>query len=485
MNNSDVKKNIVFNFVKTGMSLVFPVITFAYASRILLVDGIGQINFAKSIVQYFALFASLGISTYAIREGAKIRDDKTELSRFTHEIIFINVISTIIALVLFFISLAVIPKFSDYRILLLINGITIIFAGLGVEWFYGAIEDYKYITIRSIAFQIISLILMFVFVRERNDIYKYAGIVVFSNVGSNVLNFLHLRKFIFLKRVGKYDIKRHIKSIFLFFASTLSGNIYLLLDMSMLGFLSTDTAIGLYSAANKMTKMIISIISSASTVLLPRMSYYIGNNNKSHFNIILNKAFHLIILIALPAFILMFMFSADILVLFSGTAFLEADVTAKILSMVILIIPLSTVLSNQILLPLGKEKYQLITTACGAILNICSNFILIPLLGDKGAALGTLIAETGVLLISVVLAKKTYPFAKYLTSFKNYILAAIPMILVITVLNNLQCFYLIRMCISGITGSLLYMLILNLLKDQYIKEIMGFIVNVLKRKGVG
>ncbi|MBQ9609655.1 MAG: flippase [Lachnospiraceae bacterium] len=464
------------------MSLVFPVLTFVYASRILLVDGIGKINFTKSIVQYFSLFSSLGIATYGIREGAKVRDDKLKLSQFVHEILIINCISTLIAYILFFSALILIPKFKEYRVLLLIESFSIMFTTLGVDWFYGAIENYRYITIRSVVFQIVSLTLMFLFVKKESDYYIYAAIIVLSNVGSNLFNFIHLRKYIYVKLVGDYNIRRHIRPIIFFFAATIAGNIYLLLDTSMLGFLTTDNEVGLYTAANKMTKMAVSIISSISAVLLPRMSYYIGNNEYDNYTKTLNKTFHVIIMIELPVFVLMFLFSADILILFSGNAFLQANTTAKILAFVILFIPLSTVLSNQILLPLGKEKYQLVTTMTGAILNIISNTILIPVFADKGAALGTIIAEGGVLITSLILAGKTFNFSDKITTFKNYIIGMLVMFAIIILLNNIHMQSILKLFVVTSAGICSYVITLYFLKDNFFMEMIDYILKVLKRR---
>lgn len=482
MNLNSVKTNALLNFVKTFMSLVFPVITFAYASRILLVEGIGQINFSKNIVQYFSMFATLGTTTYGIREGARIRDNKLKLSKFVHEIFFINIITILISYIAFFFALRHLHKLDAYINLLLINGITILATPLGVEWFYGAIENYKYITYRSIIFQIISLVLMISLVKTKEDIYIYAGITVFSSVGSNVLNFFHLKKYIIIKPIGNYHITRHIKPLLVFFASTVSSSIYLMLDTTMLGILTDDTSVGLYSAANKMTKVITSVIVSIGAVLLPRASYYIKDGNLKSYNLILDKAFHVILMITLPTFIIMFFFSSHILMLFSGHAFIDANSTAKWLSCIIVLIPYSTLFSNMIFFPLGKEKYQLTTTILGAATNFFSNYFLIPRFADKGAAVGTVIAETCVLISSIILANRSYKFREVFTSFRNYLIGALLMCICIYNLNHLFSSSLLKLFISGGSSMLVYFSVLFILKDQYLKEIVADMSKLISKK---
>ncbi|MDD6654245.1 MAG: oligosaccharide flippase family protein, partial [Treponema sp.] len=150
MSEKSLKKNAFYSFLKAFMTLIFPIITFPYASRILTPEGIGKVNFANSIVSYFVMFGSLGIGTYAVREASKVRDNKIELIKFFKEILLINLISSIISYCTFFILLIFVPKFNQYTLLLLISSIRILFTTLGLDWFYSALEEFKYITIRSI-----------------------------------------------------------------------------------------------------------------------------------------------------------------------------------------------------------------------------------------------------------------------------------------------------------------------------------------------
>ena len=193
MKNKSLKKNAALNMVKTIMGLIFPLITFPYASRILQPSGLGKVNFAHSIISYFSMIAALGINTYAVREAAKLREDKAALTKFVKEILTINMTSTVIAYLLLSFTILFVPYFSEYRVLLVVCSGTILFTTLGMDWLYTALEEFSYITIRSILFQFLSLILLFVFVHTQEDYLKYASISVISSVGSNICNFIHAR----------------------------------------------------------------------------------------------------------------------------------------------------------------------------------------------------------------------------------------------------------------------------------------------------
>ena len=199
MIKKSLKKNALLNIVRTTCGIIYPIITFPYASRILLPEGIGKVNFANSVISYFVLIAGLGIGTYGTREAAKIREDKIALSNLVKELFSINVISTLTAYLLLGISLFLVPKFQSYQTLLLISSITILFTTIGFDWVYSALEEYGYITLRTIIFQCISIVLLFLLVKTKEDYAAYLGIGVISSVGANVLNCIHLRKYIILK----------------------------------------------------------------------------------------------------------------------------------------------------------------------------------------------------------------------------------------------------------------------------------------------
>ena len=219
MSEKNLKTNVFFNILKSLMGILFPLISFPYASRVLLPEGIGKVNFVNSIVDYFLMIALLGINMYATREASKLRDDKEKLSVFSKEIFFINIVSTLIAFLCLASAIAFVSSFSPYRLLLIVSSTKILFMLIGFDWLYVAEEEFGYITLRSFVFQVMSLVFLFAFVRSSEDYVQYALIGVFSSVGSNICNFIHARKFIHLFRAQICNIKRHLKPIFVFFGA--------------------------------------------------------------------------------------------------------------------------------------------------------------------------------------------------------------------------------------------------------------------------
>ena len=480
-----LKKNIIFNGIRVLMQIIFPLISFPYASRVLLADGIGKVNFTTSVIAYFVLFASLGISTYGVRNGSQLRDDHDKFSIFVQELFSFNLITTIVTYAVF---LAV-AYFSDgllsYRILLFIGSLNIIATPLGMEWLYGAEEDYSYITKRSIAFQFISLILLFVFVKSPADVNKYAFITVFSSVGSNVLNLLHSRRYVSWKFYGfkRYNLKRHIKPVMIIFGLNVACNIYMNMDKTMLGLLKNDREVGLYTAAYKINTILLSFVNSIGAVLLPRMSYHLSKGEKETYKKLLEKSFNYILLIAIPAVCGLIFLAEPIILLLSGESYLEAVPAMQVLSIIILISGMGTTLSTQYFVAQGKEKVCLISSCCAAVTNFFINLAFIPKWGSLGAAIATVACEIVALCVLLCFMKKETKLTPFFHKLASYLLATFCMIPFLIIINHMVSLHVLKIGLAVIIGVGVYFVILLLLKNEYL---MGFLEELkIKKKNRG
>lgn len=481
MNNQiSIKKNFIFNLVRTFLSLVFPIITFAYASRILGKTGIGKVNFAASIVSYFTLFASLGISNYGVREGARVRDDKDKLSKLVQELLVINLCTTCITYIVFFIVIFKIESIGEYKDVLLIQGLSIGLTSLGMDWLYAAVEDYKYITLRQSVFQIIALILMVLLVKDRTDYNIYAALVVLSGVGANILNFVHIRQYISFEKRFKLKLKKHLKSVSILFFYSLSVNLYNNIDSVMLGLMIGDASVGLYSAASKMNRMVITMLSSLGTVLIPRLSYYIEKNKFDEFQKLLKKSFNFIMLFSIPAAIGLWLLGKEIIFIFSGQDFIDAVTTMRILIPIICVIPMTTIVNCQILIPSKREKNVMISTLIGGIVNFILNSILIPKYADKGAAFASVCAEVVVLVVALSFVWREYDIYNILKDVWKYILASISIVFVFFITHSIFKNIYIITATTVIGAVITYFLCLLMLRNEYVLE---FFEVILKKVG--
>lgn len=397
-----LKLNFIMESILTMSTFIFPLITFPYISRILLPEGTGKVSFATSLVSYFAIIAQLGIPKYGIRACAKVRDDKEKLSRTAQELLIINLIMSAIAYAFFFLALVLVPQLRSERPLYIIVSLTIIFNTIGMEWLYKSLEQYTYITVRSVIFKFIALIAMFLLIHNKSDYVIYGGISIFASSASSICNFIHARKYIIMRPLGHYNLKQHLKAVVVFFAMACATTIYTHLDTVMLGFMKTDTDVGYYNAAVKIKTILVSIVTSLGTVLLPRASYYVQHRLMDEFKRITGKAINFVFLLATPLMVYFILYAKESIYFLSGTAYDGSIVPMQIIMPTLLLIGLSNITGIQILVPTGREIIVLYSEVAGAIVNVILNSILIPNMASSGAAVGTLVAEAVVLAVQCI-----------------------------------------------------------------------------------
>ena len=478
-----VKYNFIMNAILTVAGIIFPLITFPYISRVLLVEGSGKVAFATSVVTYFTMFASLGIPTYGVRACAIVRDNKEKLSKTVQELLIISGGTTLLTYIVFGISLFVIPEFAQERTLLLIVGLGIGLNTIGVQWLYNALEQYSYITVCALVFKLIGMALMFLFVKEPADYLTYGVIYVIANFGSYVLNFIRLRRFVTFQKTGTYQFKQHLKHIMVFFAMSAGASIYLNLDVVMLRFLQSNEAVGYYNAGIKVKTVLVTCVTSLGTVLLPRLSYYIETADKKAFQLMVGKAFRFVFVAASAVTVYFSIFARESILLLSGEAFLPAVGPMMILMPTVLLIGLSNVTGIQILTPNGREREVMYSIWGGAILDFVLNLIVIPKFSANGAALSTLLAEGMVLLLQCwFLRDVLWSYIRQVQCWKIVIALAVASVMTIPVKIWIDSGVFVTLLVSAIVFFGGYAVVLLLLKEPFVSEILNSGIHAIVRK---
>lgn len=476
---STLKRNVLFNYINTITGLLFPIITFPYASRILLPEGIGIVNFQLSIINYIVLFTSLGIPLYAVKEIARCRENIEERNKTTLEILLLSFYLCIIGYVIVYFLGTFIPQINAHVQLFYVLSLTILFSGIGVNWFYQGIEDFKYITIRAVVVRIIAASSLFLFVKDEKDLITYGIITVGTTVGNNFINFIHLRKYIPYSSIFKYklNITRHLKPALRIFILNLIISIYVNLNTIMLGFIDNEYAVGIYTAGNKIPHIILSIVSSIGVVLLPRCSNLVAVGKIDEFAKVCRKAIRFICCLSIPFTVALILLATPIVYIFGGEDFIPAVNVVYFTAPVIIFISLSNIIGIQILYPLGKEKVVIFSTLAGAIVNFVLNIILIPIYSAIGAALATLTAELAVLLYQIVVGKQYISFNFFDSYIYRYTFLALFMaagiLFVLLFITNVW----IQFLLSFIVGAIIYTIGLLMVKDEVILSILNFTRN--------
>ena len=477
-----LKVNFIMNTILTMSAFIFPLISFPYVSRILLPEGTGKVSFATSLISYFVMFAQLGIPTYGVRACAKVRDDKRLLSKTAHELLTINLVMTAISYAALAVALIFVPRLREDRLLYIVVSATVFFTSIGMEWLYKALEQYTYIAVRSIIFKAVALVAMFVLVHEKEDYVIYGGISILASSASYVMNFFHARKYIYMRPMGRLDLRPHLKAVMVFFAMSCASTIYTHLDTVMLGFMDTDTTVGYYNAAVRIKNILVSIVTSLGTVLLPRAAYYVEHKLWDEFRDISRKAMNFTLAAATPMMLYFILFAQDGIFLLSGEEYAGSILPMQLAMPTLLFIGMSNIFGIQILVPMGKETWVLGSIICGAVVDTVLNVTLIPPFGAAGAAAANMIAEFTVMLVQIVmLRKEVLPSLRKIQYWKlglgllaatgaSFWVAALP----------LGSFF--SLALSAVLFFLAYGLVLLVLKERLVCEVLGQMLHKFKRK---
>lgn len=467
--SDSIGKNIIWNFIRVISNLLFPLITFPYVTRILGPYNLGLYNYALSIVGYFILFANLGFPLYGTREIARHRNDKQKIEKVVGSIFTANLLTVVVAFVLFY--CLVISSFGDDQILFLTVGISILLNAISFEWFYQGIEDFKYITLRSILVKLASVVFLFLFVHDEKDLLNYAILNVVASGGNNFFNLYHLKKFTRLTLQFK-KVTVAIKGSFNLFLGSVIISLYTYLNSIMLGAMGDVTAVGYYTSGDKFIQVALTGIASITTSVLPRMSYLAAQNDNQSTVILQKKVLNLIFLITIPLVAVFILFSDQIIRIFCGNEFMPSAHVLTINSLLIVIIPLSGFLGMQVLYPKGKEKLGNVCVALGAGINLLMNFLLIKHLSYIGVA------------ISVVLAESVVTLSHYFFS-KRYMKLRIRNFIPVKILFSTFITCIIIVLLSPLSDSdwklfplsmlffIIYLVILYLLKENFVIELLN------------
>lgn len=476
---ASVKGNILLNGLNTVTGIIFPVITFPYAARVLLPEGIGAVNFLNSIVTYIVLLTSLGIPMYAVKEIAKYREEKAKRDKITIEIIILSTILCFIGYVGVWTLAKFVPQIHSQSSLFYILSLTILFNAIGVNWFYQGIEDFKFITIRAIVIRSLAAVALFIFVKDSSDLLIYGTIVVGSTVGNNIINFLHLRKYLNLYNLKfrELEISRHIKPSIQVFILNLITSLYIQLNSVMLGFMAGAEVVGFFTAGTKISHVGLIIISSIGTVLLPHCSHLIKTGDMNGFKSMIKKSLNVTLVLSLPMTIGLMVLAEPITLIFCGNEYYTAIPVLLLNAPVIIFVSLTNVMGIQILYPMDKIKLVILSVLGGAVMNIFFNIILIPPYGAIGAAIATLIAEFVVLFIQLTFGRSYYPFKIRDIVNLRYLLGAIIMGLSTYASVYAISVYAFKLVIGIPVGIIIYTAYLILIKDPFIKEIKTIVFN--------
>lgn len=474
-----IKRNLLYSSLLSVSQILFPLIIFPYTFKILKPEGTGLVGFVESLTQYLISLAAIGIPIYGVREVAKCRKDPEKLDKIFTELLVIQFISTLFIASIYIVLIFWVEKFSSHKLIYFLSCIVLLVNLFSVEWFFQGMEQFKYITIRTILIRTLFLLLIICFVKEKEDATVYYGVTFVTTVISSGLNFYYAHKFVRLN-FKRLHLKRHFQPLLHIFFALVAINIYVVLDTVILGFLSTNEAVGYYTMASKICKLPLAFITALSTVMIPQFSAAHLAGKQDYIQAIAQKSFTYVIFFSVPVGVGLCLLAPQLILLLGDENFLPAASLIRMLAVLTLLIGLSNVFGIQMLTSMGKEKLMMYAAAIGMILSLTLNFILIPLYSYKGTAITVLIIEFVIMLLTAGYAIRIFKIRLPLNIFFQALAASLIFFPIYFFIEKVEAGVLVRTMLMIVMSAIFYFTILAfifknvLLKDVFSKVLLKF-----------
>ncbi len=471
--------NYIYNTIYQLLNIFLPLITAPYISRVLGANGIGIYAYTFSIASYYVLIEMLGVRNYGSRCIAMCQGDKKKLG-----VNFINIyfIQLCLSIAIFVVYLMYSICFAKYKSFAILQSYYVLSGLFDISWFFFGLEKFKMTTIRSCVVKIISVICIFVFVRDISDVNVYIAIISISMLATQMSVWPFLKQEIELCKPSWKELKKHILPNLILFIPVIAISLYKIMDKIMIGKLSTMAQSGFYENSEKIVSIPMSLITSLGTVMLPRMSNIIASGNTEKGKDVIRKSMIFVSFIGIAMVFGLMGISKCFIPWFYGNEFIPCIEITFILSPTIIFICWANVIRTQYLLPNKLDKSYIVTVFLGAAVNFVLNYILIPRYGAYGAAIGTLVAEIVVALMQTIYVIKFLPIVEYLKDGTPFALIGIFMFYIVNFIENmLNISYFGRICIEIVVGASVYCFLSALYIKFMKKELYINIVSLLKK----
>ncbi len=459
-------KNVIFNNIYEILLIITPLITAPYISRVLHPDGVGIYSYTLSLVTYFVMLSALGTSNYGTREIARYRDDKKIYSKKFWEIEFMTIVSSVVSLSVWIILSIV---YKEYRIYLLVLSFCILGSCFDIKWLYAGLEKFKYTVLVNSVFKILSIFLIFIFVKTENDVLIYILIYSISNFLGSLSMWIFLPKIVCKSKIELSSLKVNFKETLIYFIPSIATTIYTVLDKTLIGLITNNLSEnGYYEQATKIINMCKTIsFASINGVTTSRISFLYKKEDKEEIKNLSSAVLNTNLTLSFGCIFGIVGVANYFVPLFFGEGYEFTEYLIYIFSILIFVGCISNTLGGLYYMPTGKRWQSAKYLIIGSIINLILNLILIPFFSSIGAAVASIISETIISILYFKNSNSFYTFRQLIYFSWKKIVAGIIMFLFVTVLGKiitLPVYFILS--IQIIVGVLIYFIILFLLKDS-------------------
>ena len=484
-----VKKNYIYNLAYQMLAVIIPLMIQPYIARVLGAGEVGAFSYTTAITGYFALVGNLGIATYGQLRIAAYRNDRKRVSQIFWELALLRILLMGASSVAFLLFIRFLAR-PDYKVLYTVLIVQILASAIDIAWLLQGFEEFRKIVIRNTIIKIVSVILIFAFVKKQSDIYLYALIMNGSTLLGNASIWLFTPSLVDWVPLRRLNLKRHLRSCIVYFIPTIATTFYLSLDKQMIKWF-TDTSLenGYYEFAQKIEQMAVTVVTSLSIVTMPRMANLFNMNALDRLRNRLEQTIRFILLLSIPMCLGLMSVTDYLVPLYLGPGYEKSATLLKIFSLLIVVVGLNNAVGKQVLMPVGRQKEYNMSVILGAIVNFTLNMILIPRLLSVGAVIGSVASETAILLAFIYFSKDYIRLGWILKASVRYLIAGAAMSAVIFISYNWLGISWKSLALQVAGGGIVYLLAVLLLRDAFALEMLAIVKRnlpfVKKRSGKG
>lgn len=479
----NLKLNYIYRLFYDLLTIIVPFVTTPYVARVLGTENMGIYSFTNSIITYFTLFAALGTASYGAREIAQHRDDKKVSSKLFWEIELMTVFTSLICLTVW----AFVILFSQTnKYYFLAHTPLLIATLLDISWYFTGFEKISYIVLRNSLCKLISLVLLFVLVKDENDLMIYILINSVVMAVGNLSMWTYLPKMLEKVNFKELSFKRHFKETLIYFIPTIATSIYTILDKTLIGTITHDNyANGYYEYATKVLHILKNLVfTSVNAIMGARIAYLYAQERFDEIKQRIEKSMSFIFLMGFGAAAGVIGIAKNFVPLFFGKGNEPVIFLLYLMAPLVLIIGISNCLGSQYYTPSGQRAKSAKIIVIGSLVNFVLNLLLIPFFSTSGATIASIIAECTISIAYVAYSKGYMtPVILFRNAWKKAI-AGICMGAVVMLLGNILQFdkVIITLCIQVVAGVVIYAILLLILKDNTLKWLLTTIFGTIKKK---
>ena len=470
-----VKKNYIYNLAYQMLAVIIPLMIQPYIARVLGAGEVGAFSYTTAITGYFALVGNLGIATYGQLRVAAFRNDREKVSQIFWELAILRFLMMAASTLLFILFICFLAR-PENKTLYAVLTVQIMASAIDIAWLLQGFEEFRKIVLRNTIIKVVSVILIFMFVKKQSDLYIYALIMNGSTLIGNASIWYFTPSFVDRVPLKRLNLQRHLRSCIIYFIPTIATTFYLSLDKQMIKWF-TDTTVenGYYEFAQRIEQMAVTVVTSLSIVTMPRMANLFNLNAIDRMRNRLEQTIRFILLLSVPMCLGMMSVTDYLVPLYLGSGFERSATLLKIFSLLIVVVGLNNAVGKQVLMPVGRQKEYNMSVILGAFVNFGLNLLLIPHFYSVGAVIASVASETSILLAFIYYSRDYIRLGWIIKASARYVIAGAAMAGVIALSYTRLSMSWKSLAIQVVLGGIVYVAAVLVLRDKFALEMLEII----------